>query len=274
VRELEAGRDLGEYHLEELLGEGATGIVFRAVRRDGVVVALKIMKRELVNDEVFKRRFEQEARAAREVREPHLVPIYETGEIDGRLYLATAFAEGGSLENRLNERGPLSVPDVLRLAKDLAAGLDALHEKAVVHRDVKASNVVFDAAGRAMLVDFGLAKGRAYTVLTRPGQVMGTLDYLAPELIKGESATGATDIYALGCTVFESIAGEPPFANRSLIQVGMAHLEDEPPDPGMHRHDISNSFSRAALVALEKAPECRPSSAGAYAQLLEEAIWA
>jgi serine/threonine-protein kinase len=268
--ELEVGDSLGRYRLEELIGEGATGLVFRAVDTDGAVVALKVLKLELLEDEVFKRRFEQEARAAGEVKERHLVQIYEAGEFAGRLYLASAFVGGGSLEQRLKERGPFPVEDAVRLAQDLAAGLDALHEKNVLHRDVKASNVVFDRDGSAMLTDFGLAKGRAYTVLTRAGQVMGTLDYLAPELIRGEPASAATDIYALGCTVFECLAGEPPFASESVIQVGLAHLEQQPPHPGAHRSDMSLAFSEAVLRALEKRPEQRPPSASAYASLLEE----
>ena len=114
---------------------------------------------------------------------------------------------------------------------DVAAGLDALHRGGIVHRDVKPSNVMLREDGSAALTDFGLAKGAAYTVLTRPGQVLGTLDYLAPELVRGGEATPASDIYALGCVAFECLAGRPPFADRSLFGVGTAHLEDEPPDP-------------------------------------------
>ena len=140
-----------------------------------------------------------------------------------------------------------------------------------MHRDIKPSNVLFDSDGTAMLTDFGLAKGRAYTVLTRPGQVMGTLDYLAPELIRGKPATPATDIYALGCVAFECVVGRAPFGDKSAFQVGLAHLDEPPPDPGAERPDLPAGFAAAILSALEKEPEQRPATAGAYASLLRAA---
>jgi len=122
-----------------------------------------------------------------------------------------------------------------------------------------------------MLTDFGLAKGPAYTVLTKPGQVMGTLDYLAPELIRGEPGTPLTDVYALGCLAFECATGDAPFADKGLFEVGLAHLEEPPPDPAEKRPGISPEFATALLSALEKDPAKRPASAGAYADLLRRA---
>ena len=177
------------------------GLVFRAVREsDGEVVALKVMRFELIEDPVFGRRFEQEARAASEVREPHLVPVLEAGQADGRRFLASKYIAGRHARGHARRARPLELADTATYAQHVGAGLDALHKAGIVHRDLKPSNIIIDPTGTALLTDFGLAKGRAYTVLTKPGQVMGTLDYLAPELIKGEPATPATDIYALGCT--------------------------------------------------------------------------
>jgi serine/threonine-protein kinase len=271
-RELEPGDTLGPYKIESVLGEGGMGLVFRAVREgDGQVVALKVLKHELGGDFVFRERFKQEARAAAEVKEAHLVPIIEAGEADGRQFLAVAFVDGKTLEEHLQERGTLSVDETVSIATDMAAGLDALHDNGVVHRDIKSSNIIIDESGTAMLTDFGLAKGRAYTVLTRPGQVMGTLDYLAPELIRGQHASPASDVYALGCTVFECIAGQPPFADKSVFQVGLAHLEEPPPNPGAARGDLPTGFARTILIALEKDPEHRPQRASEYAQALRHA---
>ena len=248
------------------------GLVFKATRDDGQTVALKLLKLDLSDDDIFKQRFKQEARAAAEVQNPNLVPILEAGEADGRDYLAVGYVEGGTLEDRLRASGPLSVDDTVRVATEMASGLDALHQAGIVHRDIKASNIILRRSdGAAMLTDFGLAKGRAYTVLTRPGQVMGTLDYLAPELIKGRPAEAATDIYALGCTVFECVTGKTPFADKTLFQVGLAHLEEPPPDPGATRTDLPPGFSEAVLAALEKEPEQRPQTASAYATLLQAA---
>jgi serine/threonine-protein kinase len=271
-RELEPGDTLGPYRLEEVLGEGGMGLVFKA-RRDGDErpVALKVLKRQLSGDLVFQQRFQHEARAAAEVRDPHLVEILESAEWDGRHCLASAYVGGGSLTDRLAATGPLPLADAVRVVSEVGAGLDALHDAGVMHRDIKPSNVLFDSEGTALLTDFGLAKGRAYTVLTRPGQVMGTLDYLAPELIRGQPATPATDIYALGCVAYECIAGQAPFGDKGAFQVGLAHLEEVPPDPCAGRPELPAAVSTAILAALEKDPERRPASAGEYAALLRAA---
>jgi serine/threonine protein kinase len=269
--ELKPGDTLGPYRLEELLGEGGMGLVFRAVREsDGEVVALKVMRFELIEDPVFGRRFEQEARAASEVSEPHLVPVLEAGQAEGRRYLASRYIEGPTLEDKLDD-GPLSVADTAKFAQDVGAGLTALHEAGIVHRDLKPSNIIIDPQGTAMLTDFGLAKGRAYTVLTKPGQVMGTLDYLAPELIKGEPATPATDIYALGCTIYECVAGQPPFADKEGIQVGLAHVAEPPPELSEFREDLAPEFAAAVLSALAKDPAERPQTAVEYGRRLADA---
>jgi serine/threonine protein kinase len=271
-RELEPGDTLGPYRLEAVLGEGGMGLVFKAHRDgDDRPVALKVLKRQLSGDLVFQQRFQHEARAAAEVHHPHLVAILESAEWDGRHCLACAYVDGGSLTDRVASTGPLPLADVVRVVTEVGAGLDALHTAGVRHRDIKPSNVLFDSDGSALLTDFGLAKGRAYTVLTRPGQVMGTLDYLAPELIRGQPATPATDIYALGCVAFECVAGRAPFGDKGAFQVGLAHLEEAPPDPCAERPELPALFSAAILTALEKDPEQRPATAGAYAELLRTA---
>jgi serine/threonine-protein kinase len=179
--------------------------------------------------------------------------------------------DGVTLEQRLRDEGPFTLDDTITVTRGLGSGLDALHEAGIVHRDIKASNILIDRAGTPLLTDFGLAKGRAYTVLTRPGQVMGTLDYLAPELIKGQPAQPASDVYALGCTVFEAVTGRTPFADKSLFQVGLAHLEEPPPDPSGLRPGLPAAFAQAVLAALAKEPAARPASASAYAELLANA---
>jgi serine/threonine protein kinase len=253
---------VGEYELEERLGEGAIGTVYQARAADGRLVALKQLKPELASDDAFRRRFDHEIRAAQAVTHRHLVAVLEHGEADSGPYLVLEYVGGGSLSDRL-ERGALGMDETVGLVAEVAAGLDVLHTVGIVHRDVKPSNVMLREDGSAALADFGLAKGAAYTVLTRPGQVLGTLDYLAPELVRGEPATPASDIYALGCVTFECLAGRPPFADRSLFGIGTAHLEDEPPDIGP-----SPEVSWAVLRALAKDPAARPPTATTYAHLL------
>jgi serine/threonine protein kinase len=268
VAEFEPGGRIGAYRLEERLGEGGMGVVYRAVREpEGDEVALKVLRAELSADETFRRRFVHEARAAGEVRHKHLVPITDAGEADGRPYLAVAFVRGRTLEQRLSD-GPLPISDIVRVVAHVASGLDALHNAGIVHRDVKPSNVIVDESGSANLTDFGLAKGRAYTVLTKPGMVMGTLDYIAPEMLRGGEATPASDIYALGCLAFECTAGRAPFADKSMFDLASAHLNIDPPDPCAGRDDAPEGLSWAIVQALAKDPGKRPPTATAYAHLI------
>jgi serine/threonine protein kinase len=269
VADLEPGHRLGAYRLEERLGEGAVGVVFRAIKEpEGNEVALKVLRAELSADETFRRRFVHEARAAGEVRHKHLVPIMDAGEAEGRPYLAVAFVRGQTLEAHLASDGRMTLEDMVRVVAHVASGLDALHAGGIVHRDVKPSNVIIDETGSANLTDFGLAKGRAYTALTKPGMVMGTLDYLAPELLRGSEATAASDIYALGCLAYECTAGRAPFADTSMFDLANAHLNVEPPDPCANRPDAPEGLSWAILQALGKDPESRPPTATAYAHLI------
>jgi serine/threonine protein kinase len=256
---------VGGYSLEQELGRGAVGVVYRGRSTDGRVVAIKTFDPVLARDDVFRARLDREARVACGIVDSHLVRILDVGEEGGEPYLVLEYIGGGSLAERLAD-GPLPLEEMLGVVASVAAGLDALHRGGIVHRDVKPSNVLFREDGSAALTDFGLAKGTAYTVLTHPGQVLGTLDYLAPELVRGGEATPASDIYALGCVAFECLAGKPPFGDRSLFGVGTAHLEDDPPDP-----PAPPELGRALLRALEKDPAARPPTATMYAHLLRVA---
>ncbi len=270
---LRAGDDLGPYHLEALLGEGAMGRVFRARRRgDGLLVALKVMKPAMAADAQTARRFLREARAAGEVDHPHLVGVLDAGEADGHPYLAMRLVVGRTLGERICDEGPLPLADTVRVVRHLARGLDALHRADIIHRDIKPSNVMLDdAGGAASLTDFGLARGGDYSALTRAGQVMGTLDYLAPEAVRGEPPAAPVDIYALGCVVFECLAGLPPFGRREMMQICFAHLEEAPGDPCAGRADAPEGLGEMVNLALAKAPDKRPATATAYATLIAAA---
>jgi serine/threonine-protein kinase len=265
------GSLLGPYRIEEILGFGASALVFRGVREsDGEVVALKIFRADLSEDETFHRRFEHEVRAASEIQHRHLVPVIDSGVEQGRLYLAMRYG-GRSLGDRIKADGALEVAEAIRIVTHAAAGLDALHRQGLVHRDVKPSNILIDDEGVAAVGDFGLTKGASYTELTKLGQVIGTVDYLAPELVTGETATRASDIYALGCVTYESLTGRTPFADRSVLRVGVAHLEDQPTNPCELRPELPPALADVVLRALAKQPEERPSSAVAYAHMLDVA---
>jgi len=265
---VQVGQRLGPYRIEGLLGRGGMGIVFRARHDDGRTVALKVLRDELAADDGYRQRLAHEARAAAEVDHPNLAPVLEAGEADGRLYLAVRYVDGRSLAERLAIGGPLAVGELVRLAADVAAGLDALHRRGIVHRDVKPANILLAGDGTAVLGDFGLAKSRAWTVLTKTGQVLGTPNYLAPEVIRGQSATPLSDLYGLGCVLFECLAGASPFAGRGFLRVGMAHLQEEPGDPAAGREDVPPALAWTVRQALAKDPAERPPSAVALARML------
>jgi serine/threonine-protein kinase len=268
---LAVGSTLGPYRLDSVLGEGGMGCVFGAHREpDGETIALKVLKPDLANQTEYSRRFAHEARAAAQVAHPHLVELLDVGEYEGRPCLAMRYVTGCSLEARIASEGPLPIPETVRMCTEVAAGLDALHEAGLVHRDVKTANVMLDEAGRATLTDLGLARGEGYSMLTAPGQVMGTIDYMAPELITGERASPSSDVYSLGCVVFECLAGHRPFAATDLVRLAMAVLREPPADPCADRTDSTVDFSLAAREALAKNPDRRPASASAYAERLAQ----
>ena len=265
------GTRFGAYEIESLIGVGGMGKVYKAAAGDGTSVALKIVKRDLARDETFRRRFRREARIAQTVRNPHVVPVRDTGEHDGLPYLTAQFIEGTTLDQKLEQEGRLDLATTVRICSQVADGLQALWKAGMVHRDVKPANILLDLRGNAYITDFGLAKDSTGTILTRPGQPLGSMDYMPPEQIRGEPVTGAADVYSLGCVVFQCVSGRPPFADREGMRVLWAHLQDEPPDPSADRTDIPREFTQALISALRKAPADRPRSSIEYARSLSAA---
>jgi serine/threonine-protein kinase len=262
------GTAVGRYRVEAVLGVGGMGRVYLAVGSDGEQVALKLVHSDLAQDSVFRVRFDREARIAQRISNPHVVPVLDTGEHEGVPYLSQRFIAGGSLAQRLVREGRLSIPATLAICAEVADGLDALFAGGMVHRDVKPANVLLDREGAAHITDFGLAKDSQATNLTRPGQTLGSLQYMAPEQVRGEEVGAATDVYALGCVVFECLSGAPPFAGRRSMQVLWAQLQDEPPDPCAGLSGAPPALGPAVLQALAKDPAERPQSAGEYARAL------
>jgi serine/threonine protein kinase len=262
---------IGDYAIDRLLGEGGMGRVFQATAPDGTRVALKLVKSDMARDETLRRRFQREARIAQTVKHPNVVPLIATGEHQGLPYMAQRFIDGLTLDEKLKRDGPLDTAGAVRICTDVAAGLEALWAAGMVHRDVKPSNILLDGRGQAYITDFGLAKNTQGSLLTRPGQALGSIDYMAPEQIRGDSLSAATDIYALGCVMHECMCGQPPFAEVKGMRVLWAHLQDEPPDPCRLRSDMSSQFGRTLMLALQKDPDKRPASAGEYARMLAAA---
>jgi serine/threonine protein kinase len=257
---------VGPYRLESVIGVGGMSAVYGTRDPDGGRLALKLIKEDFAWDETFRRRFRREVRIAQTIVNPHVVPVLDAGEDNGLPYLVAPFIDGGSLSDRLRRDGPMAVDAVVRICADVADGLEALWAAGMVHRDIKPANLLLDRDGVAHITDFGLAKDSQGTRLTQPGSRMGSMDYMAPEQIRGEEVTTATDMYALGCVMFECLAGRPPFAHREGMQVLFGHLQEEPPDLG--RDDVPPEVGEALREALRKHPAQRPQSSLEYARSL------
>ncbi|MFI9331431.1 serine/threonine-protein kinase [Kitasatospora sp. NPDC052868] len=259
------GRQVAGYRLEAEIGRGGMAVVYRAKDlRLGRTVAVKLLAPELARNEMFRQRFSRESEAAAAIDHPHIIPVFEAGETDGILFIAMRFVEGGDLRGLITRSGPFPVDRAARLALQIGSALDAAHDRDLVHRDVKPGNILV-AAGtddehpeHLYLADFGLTKkSLSLSGLTSVGQIVGTLDYAAPEQISGRPLDGRCDQYSLGCVVFEMLAGAPPFRRESDLALLWAQLNDPPPTLRALRPDLSEAVDAVVARSLAKAPEDR-----------------
>ena len=227
------GTTFGRYRVEGLIGRGGMGVVYRATDESlDRPVALKLIAPELAQDDHFRRRFLKEPRLAASLDHPNVIPIYEAGERDGQLYLAMRYVQGSDLGSLLERERTLAPERALRILAQVAGALDAAHRRGLVHRDVKPANILLDEDEHAYLTDFGISK-QAGGASTDTGQAVGTLDYLAPEQIRGEPVDGRSDGYALACVLYECLSGAPPFRRQTQAETLWAHLHEPPPSlPG------------------------------------------
>ena len=263
------GATFGPYRIDRQLGTGGMGAVFVARdQRLGRQVALKVLLGHHAQDPAFLQRFEHEATVMARLDSPHVVTIYDHGRIDGWPYLVTQYAAGGDLGSLIRERGPLPPPLAARVCSQVAEALVAAHAVAVVHRDVKPANVLLRDAGtdrldrlHVYLADFGVAStgSTGSTGLTTAGAVAGTWNYLAPERAQGAPGSPASDVYSVGCLLWETLTGAPPYAG-SDVEVAMAHLHD--PVPQLAEVDDFTARANPVLArALAKDPALRQPSA-------------
>jgi ABC-type transport system substrate-binding protein/class 3 adenylate cyclase/tRNA A-37 threonylcarbamoyl transferase component Bud32 len=264
VSELAAGSALAGFRVERLVGHGSSGSVYAAVelslqRR----VALKVLLPELAADERFRERFLRESRIAASLEHPHIIPIYTAGESDGRIYIAMRLVEGSDLGKLIDQEGALEVARSVSITAQIADALEAAHRHGLVHRDVKPGNILVDEADRAYLCDFGLARhATSVNSATRDSAFAGTIEYISPEQIHGEETDARSDVYALGCVLYECLAGVSPFRRSTEVATVLAHLHDDPTPLSVASERMDGVVRRA----LAKSPEDRFESALEFAE--------
>jgi YVTN family beta-propeller protein len=235
-------------------------------------VALKVLAPELAQDQAFRDRFVQESETAASLEDPNVVPIHEAGEADGQLFIAMRYVEGTDLGTLIRDLGSLDPIQTASIVGQVASALDAAHERGLVHRDVKPANILISRRDRSRgehvyLTDFGLIRRMAHaTSLTKTGQFMGTIDYVAPEQIRGQQVDGRADVYSLGCVLYECLTGRAPFAGEIEVAVLYAHLEEPPPAVTTLRPELPPAIDGVVAKAMAKHPEERYESAGALAE--------
>ncbi len=260
---LSPGARFAGYEVESVVGVGGVGILYRArqLRLDRPV-ALKLVEPETARDPVLRERLRREARAVAALDHPNVVPLYEAGEEDGTIYIATRWVEGAELGTLIHDDGPFDPGRAARIAAQIAEALALAHEKGLIHRDVKPSNVILTPEGHAYLTDFGLAK-RAETAagFTGADQMLGTIDYVAPEQIEGSEPDARSDIYSLGCVLYEMLSGEAPFADQRGGMAKMwAQVNAQPRPVSDRRGDVPAALEDLTQRAMSKRPEERPTA--------------
>jgi len=274
--ELRQGERLGAYEIEREIGRGGMGVVYLALdTRLRRRVALKLIASDLAADPGFRARFEREARIAATLEHPHIVPVYEAGRLDGRLYIAMRHIAGADLGAVIRDEGPLAPHRVARLVTQLGGALDAAHREGMVHRDVKPANALLTGHGdeeHAFLTDFGLTRDAgSQSGLTHTGEWVGTVDYASPEQIRGLQLDGRSDVYALGCVVFHALTGRAPFVGPPAAKL-FGHVSGDVPSVRAVRPDVGEAVDAVVRRALAKAPADRFPSAGDLARALSAAL--
>src|SRR5919201_4389074 len=269
------GTEFAGYRITNVIGRGGMSIVYSAEHVTlGRTVALKLLSPNLANDQSFRERFVRESQLAATLDHPNIIPIYDAGEAEGFLYIAMRYVEGRDLGSLLAHDGPLSLAQTLFYMEQGAGALDHAHDKGPVHRDVKPANMLIASpSDRLYLTDFGVAKQTSTSGLTKPGYFLGTFEYAAPEQIEGKSVDGRTDLYALGCVLYECLSGEPPFDAETEGSIIHAHLTESPPKLTAKRPDLSLAINDVITTAMAKSKEDRYPSCGEFARAIRNAAF-
>ncbi|MCA9980623.1 MAG: serine/threonine protein kinase, partial [Anaerolineales bacterium] len=262
---------IGRYQLQEQIGQGGMGTVFRAYDPNlGRDVALKLLPQEFHQNESFLLRFKREARVVARLEHPNIVPIYDVGDENGRPYLVMRLLTGGTLRQRLDS-GQLGQEGFLDAMYHIAEALDLAHERGIIHRDIKPTNILFDDEGRPFLSDFGVAKDTGAD-MTLTGQAMvGTPVYMSPEQFMGTAVDGRSDQYSLAVVIFEALTGQPPFSGNTM-QIMYKHVNEPPPNLTDLNHDLPPSLAVVINRAMDKQRPARFPTVRSFVQAVRSTL--
>jgi len=268
------GVDVAGYAVRELLGRGGMGVVYLADHpRLERLVALKVLAPELADNKSFRERFLRESRIAAGLNHPHVVPIHDAGEADGRLYITMHYVEASDLRALLRQSGALAPGRAVALLGQVASALDAAHRSGLVHRDVKPGNVLIAQDDHAYLTDFGVTKQlESESDEAVAGELLGTLAYVAPEQIEGGAIDGLVDVYSLACVLYECLTGRPPFERESDLSLLWAHVQEDPPAVTDARPELPSGLDAVVARGMAKRPEERYATCGALIAAAAEAV--
>jgi formylglycine-generating enzyme required for sulfatase activity len=278
-----SGQTIGRYRIEGKLGEGGMGVVYRA--RDAELdreVAVKVLPESVAGDPDRLERFRREARAIAKLSHPNILAIHDFGREGEVSYAVTELLDGEDLRQALGRQAPFSVERSLTVARSVAAGLAAAHDRQIIHRDIKPANIFLTAAGEVKILDFGLARSESETMIdtpapgeheygrTKAGTIVGTVGYMSPEQARGRPTLPASDVFSLGCVLFEMLTGVAPFRRATETDTLSAILKEDPPALEIADQKVPRELERVIRKALEKEPETRYATAGELERSLAE----
>lgn len=268
--------DFEDYELHEQIGAGTVGTIFRAKhKRTGDVVAIKLLSANVGKDKLVVARFAREMMILEKLAHPSILTYYGGGDHDGQLFFVMELVDGGTLKDLLSNTGNLSWDEAAESCRQVAGALQHAHNHGIIHRDLKPGNVFITKAGALKLGDFGIARDNHEQALTDIGLTVGTYSYMPPELVRGDNAiTGQVDLYALGCVLFELMAGRPPFLGDNFVQIFDQHLKADPPSLAGLGVECPEKMEQLISMLLAKDPAERPFNArwvqGYLGEMLEE----
>ena len=261
------------YEIGDELGSGGMATVYTGRDRLlGRPVAIKMLAERYAGDDRFVTRFKREARAAAGLNHQNIVSVFDTGDTNGQHFIVMELVEGETLADLLKREGPLSPDRAARIGGAVARALQAAHDQGFVHRDVKPGNVMITPSGEVKVMDFGIARAATDDTLTQTGMVLGTASYLSPEQSRGDPVDHRSDVYSLGCVIYEMLGGRPPFEADTPVSLAYKHVNEDPQPLASSAPSVPAELDAVVMKSLEKEPDRRFASASELGQALTAAV--